>query len=46
MIHDADYVRLRPTALEYALFYDHPSDTERVATAMQWRVASARLPPL
>ena len=25
MIHDADNVRLRPTALEYALFYDHPS---------------------
>ncbi len=46
MIHDADTVRLRPTAVEYALFYSHPSDAERVATAMQWRAASARLPPL
>ena len=46
MIHDADTVRLRPTAVEYALFYDHPSDAERVAAAMQWRVATARLPAL
>ena len=37
MIHDADRSRLHPTAIEYALFYDHPSDAERVATAMQWR---------
>lgn len=46
MIHDADFVRLRPTAAEYALFYTHPSDAERVATAMQWRAAQARLPAL
>jgi STE24 endopeptidase len=46
MIHDADTVRLSPTSLEYALFYDHPSDAERVATAMQWRAANARLPAL
>ena len=46
MIHDADTVRLRPTALEYALFYTHPSDAERVTAAMQWRSASARLAPL
>jgi len=46
MIHDADNVRLRPTSLEYALFYTHPSDAERVATAMQWRAAKAQLPPL
>ncbi len=44
MIHDADTVRVRPTALEYALFYTHPSDAERVAAAMQWRAAIARLP--
>jgi STE24 endopeptidase len=43
MIHDADTVRLQPTAIEYALFYTHPSDAERVATAMQWRTESARL---
>jgi len=43
MIHDADVVRLRPTAIEYALFYSHPSDAERVATAMQWRAAQANL---
>lgn len=42
MIHDADTVRLRPTAVEYALFYTHPSDAERVETAMQWRAASAQ----
>ncbi len=46
MIHDADTVRLRPTVLEHALFYTHPSDAERVATAMQWRAARAQLPPL
>ena len=46
MIHDADTVRLRPTAVEYALFYTHPSDAERVETAMQWRAANARLPAL
>jgi STE24 endopeptidase len=39
MIHDADTSRLAPSTLEYALFYDHPSDTERVAAAMQWRAA-------
>lgn len=39
MIHDADTSRLSPSTLEYALFYGHPSDTERVATAMQWRAA-------
>jgi STE24 endopeptidase len=44
MIHDADVARLRPTAVEYALFYTHPSDAERVETAMQWREASAQLP--
>jgi STE24 endopeptidase len=46
MIHDADYARVRATPIEYALFYTHPSDAERVATSMQWRAASARLPPL
>jgi Zn-dependent protease with chaperone function len=43
MIHDADTVRLQPAAIEYALLYTHPSDAERVATAMQWRAESARL---
>lgn len=46
MIHDADTVRLRPTRLEYALFYTHPSPAERVATAMNWRSEHSRLPPL
>jgi STE24 endopeptidase len=41
MIHDADTARLRPTALEYALFYTHPSDAERVAAAMRWRAEMA-----
>ena len=45
MIHDADVARLRPTTVEYALFYTHPSDAQRVATAMEWRQASARLSP-
>jgi STE24 endopeptidase len=40
MIHDADVARLRPGALEYALFFTHPSDAERVMTAMQWRAAN------
>lgn len=39
MIHDADVARARPTALEHALFYPHPSAEERVRTAMQWRAA-------
>jgi len=39
MIHDADTSRLSPSMLEYALFFDHPSDAQRVATAMQWRAA-------
>ena len=39
MIHDADASRLSPSTLEYALFYSHPSDVERVTTAMQWRAA-------
>jgi STE24 endopeptidase len=46
MIHDADTVRLRPTAIEYALFYTHPSAAERVATAMRWRAESAHLAQL
>jgi STE24 endopeptidase len=45
VIHDADTARLAPSALEYALFYDHPSDAERVMTAMQWRASTARLAP-
>jgi STE24 endopeptidase len=43
MIHDADTTRLSPTALEYALFYTHPSAAERVATAMRWRAETAPL---
>lgn len=46
MIHDADSARQQPTALEYALFYSHPSAAERVATAMRWRVENARLSPV
>lgn len=45
MIHDADIARLRPRWYEYALFYDHPSDAERVATAMTWREQMAPLHP-
>ncbi|HEY1326241.1 MAG TPA: M48 family metalloprotease [Casimicrobiaceae bacterium] len=45
MIHDADTARLAPSALEYALFYDHPSDAERVMTAMRWRASEAALQP-
>jgi Zn-dependent protease with chaperone function len=41
MIHASDNARLKPTTLEYALFYTHPSDTERVQTAMEWRAAHA-----
>lgn len=37
MIHDADIARLRPTALDVILFYDHPSDASRVEEAMRWR---------
>jgi STE24 endopeptidase len=40
MIHDADVARLQPSTLEYALFFTHPSDAERVMTSMQWRAAN------
>jgi STE24 endopeptidase len=43
MIHDADTARLRPTPVEYALFYTHPADAERVATAMRWRATFAKV---
>ena len=39
MIHTADNARLMPNAVEYALLYTHPSDAERVRTAMEWRAA-------
>jgi len=39
MIHTADNARLSPGPLEYALLYTHPSDAERVRTAMEWRAA-------
>ena len=39
MIHASDNARLKPTALEYALFYTHPSDADRIQTAMEWRAA-------
>jgi STE24 endopeptidase len=45
MIHDADTRRLDPSPLEYALFFDHPSDAERVLTAMQWRAATLGTSP-
>lgn len=45
MIHDADVARLQPRWYEYALFYDHPSDAERVATAMTWREQRRLLDP-
>ena len=37
MIHDADTARQQPTAIEYALFYTHPSPAERIMSAMVWR---------
>ena len=39
MIQDADIGRLVPTKVDVLLFYDHPSDAERVWHAMQWRAA-------
>jgi STE24 endopeptidase len=45
MIHDADTTRMQPTRLEYALLYTHPSDAERVRTAMEWRAAMNDLTP-
>jgi hypothetical protein len=47
MIHDADTSSLSvPSTLEYALFHDHPSDAQRVATAMQcWAAMQRELLP-
>ena len=39
MIHTSDNARLNPGAFEYALLYTHPSDVERVRSAMEWRAA-------
>ena len=39
IFHTADNARLSPGPLEYALLYTHPSDAERVRTAMEWRAA-------
>jgi STE24 endopeptidase len=41
MIHDADIARLKPSALDIALFFSHPGDASRVAHAMRWRAEHA-----
>ena len=33
----SEYRKIEPSALEEALFYDHPSGATRVRGAMQWK---------
>jgi STE24 endopeptidase len=37
LVKTAEYRNPRPTPLEEALFYDHPSVERRVRTAMDWK---------
>jgi STE24 endopeptidase len=39
LVKTAEYRNPRPTALEEAVFYDHPSVERRVRTAMEWKAA-------
>jgi STE24 endopeptidase len=39
LVKTAEYRYPRPTPLEEALFYDHPSVERRVRTAMEWKAA-------
>jgi STE24 endopeptidase len=42
----SEYRKLEPSALEEALFYDHPSGRTRVRMAMEWKAKHlAELPP-
>jgi STE24 endopeptidase len=42
----SEYRKLEPTALEEALFYDHPSGRTRVRMAMEWKAKHLdELPP-
>jgi STE24 endopeptidase len=41
LVKTAEYRYPRPTPLEEALFYDHPSVERRVHTAMEWKAAHA-----
>ena len=42
----SEYRKIEPSALEEALFYDHPSGRTRVKMAMDWKAAHlAELPP-
>ena len=39
LVKTAEYRNPRPTPLEEALFYDHPSVERRVRTAMEWKAS-------
>jgi STE24 endopeptidase len=42
LVKTAEYRNPRPTALEEALFYDHPSVERRVRAAMDWKASHDR----
>jgi STE24 endopeptidase len=42
LVKTAEYRNPRPTALEEAVFYDHPSVERRVRAAMEWKAHDAR----
>ena len=39
MLKTVDYRAPSPSALEEALFYDHPSISHRITAAMEWKAA-------
>lgn len=43
-VKTAEYRYPRPSALEEAIFYDHPSVERRVRTAMEWKAAHPQPP--
>ena len=45
MLKTAEYRAPSPSALEEALFYDHPSIEHRILAAMQWKAAQDSVAP-
>lgn len=42
-IHLAEYRKMNPTPLEECLFYDHPSGSNRIHRAMEWKAENQQL---
>lgn len=42
----SEYRKIEPSALEEALFFDHPSGRTRVRMAMEWKAANVPTPQI